>query len=476
MRSLFPLRLRFLSSRSSGESSNLDADSFRSRDDEINKNSSPPPGEHIDVRCIWGIEFYTPSQMDALETNLRNLGWDDTDDPWLGNNPISWLREQRHRTSGSAIYLGLLTTAESPPLCAPTHTLSYLPPHVSYAHGWMSSLSPSLVAISLCFTLDEDVSDIINTSLCSDRKTILVPRGYGESIHDPYFQKRDDVARTRSELQGSVRDWFAKHLPGAFSSSSVALPTCELITARIARPYVHGDSSYPGMYSYLRSIGFVTGADSWRADSVAGLVLVLPRDSNHSHIAVNDADLDAALGSGYSQSRTGSVHYLDELMGLFLQSWAVLPLLDSYTTVISANSIPANNDPEHVLGSLEDGQLSRIDVAALSNELSDDSNDSMWILHDAPIFTRTFSLRDGRDTSLDDDLRFVIRRRARWLKETDRAVRENASQYGTLLAAIENIRLQKSVNRLTRLLTLLGIVGTAAAVLAALAAANCFPG
>ena len=49
----------------------------RERDAESNKETTPPDNEVIDLCCIWAVEFYTPSHMDALLTNVRRIGWNE---------------------------------------------------------------------------------------------------------------------------------------------------------------------------------------------------------------------------------------------------------------------------------------------------------------------------------------------------------------------------------------------------------------
>ena len=64
-------------------------------------------------------------------------------------------------------------------------------------------------------------------------------------------------------------------------------------------------------------------------------------------------------------------------------------------------------------------------------------------------------------------LDYLIKSQAAWLRETDRSAREHSAQYGTLLAAAENIRLQKSLKRLTWALTVLALLAIAMPVVAA---------
>ena len=73
---------------------------WRKRDAESNSKSAPPPDEVIDLRCVWAVEVYTPSQIGALLRGFEKLGWD-TGDPLSANrNPALWIQHNRESASG----------------------------------------------------------------------------------------------------------------------------------------------------------------------------------------------------------------------------------------------------------------------------------------------------------------------------------------------------------------------------------------
>ncbi len=39
---------------------------WRAIDPKWNESSSVPEGECVDLHCVWGVEFYTPSHFDGL--------------------------------------------------------------------------------------------------------------------------------------------------------------------------------------------------------------------------------------------------------------------------------------------------------------------------------------------------------------------------------------------------------------------------
>ena len=468
--SLATERLQGILRRPTSLSSSPD-DDYSEQDAETNVRSTPPPGEYVDLRCIWGIEFYTPSYIDNLVSHLQDIDSGVPGGIGSPRDPILWLRGlRRHRDSSSTLHLGRFTTEESPSFFGPTRRVPRLPLNVKYAHGQISSLSPSLVAIVLCFTLDESLSASINTSLRKDRISFLVPNPRGYSIRDPYAQKRNEIAGMRLELQKSICDWFAEYVPGVFTVRSGDIPTCELITAKDARPFILGESKGRELYSYLGLVGFETGMDSWRADTVEGLIFDIPRDTYHPHIAVNDSDLQSHLPDGYESPRTASIHFVDQLIASVLKAWAILPLVEHYTREVATTSIPAEDRPEQTLDAIKRSTLSRIDITALSSELTDKANANIWLWDEARKFVRVGPLSERFETTLGEGLEFLVQKQAAWLKETDRSARESSAQYGNLLAAAESIRLQKTVRWLTWVLV--GLAGLTIAM--SFVAAKCF--
>ena len=446
----------------------FDDESFRARDESINRDSTPSSDEHIDLRCIWGIEFYTPSDVAEFEARFHDLGWGTAQGSRPGRDPVSWLRGlRRHRYGAASFNMGPITAEHSPTfLVGDTYSVAHLPPGVSYAHGRIHSLSPSLIAISVCFFLEPSFSTNINDSLRKSRVSYLVPVPRGYSIIDPYRQKSESIAEIRGNLQESIADWFSVYLPGVFSRTSSRLPTCELLTAKVAHPFIFGESTGRGRYSYLGPIGFDARSDSWKTPQVNGMVFNIPRDHYHANLAVNVEDLEARIDDSYGPPRTGSVHFLSMTLDEVIVSWAILPLLEEYTREISTDSLPDSHDHVQSLNNLRTKMMARVDVAALTTELRDEGDHSDWTWAEARQFVRVRPLPREEQLTLGKELKFLIQNQATWLNEMDRATREYATQYGTLLAATENTRIQRGLNRLTWSLAGLAIVAIGMPIIA----------
>ena len=438
-------------------------------DERTNRDTTPPADEHLDFRCIWGIECYTSSQFQRLEDVLSELGWRELSAPDAYSDPVLWLRQLRgSRFSGGSLNLGYVATDGGPSFVGGTRFVSTLPKNVKYGLGWIECLSPSLVALSLCFILDEDLSAVVDELLRRDRTSYHVPTPAGFAIHDARVQKHSDYEEFRRELQASIADWFSQYIPGVFASTGRETPTCELVTANLGRPHIKGEGQSPDPFSYIPIVGFVAGLDSWRSSSVPGLLLDIPINSWHALAVVNDADLKAAVSGETRPSRERTAHWMDDQIGSILRLWAVVPLLEHLVRTNDGELIPLGENPEKAMEILRRGAISRVDVSALSTELTDELSEERWMRRAGGRFQRAI-LRTGSSESLAEVLVYLVRRKAAWLLGADRAAREMLGLYGSLLGSVENIRLQRSIRRLTWFLALLAVL----AVLSPVVAAKC---
>ena len=179
----------------------FDDESFKSRDESINRDSTPPSDEYIDLRCIWGVEFYTPSYVSDLEAHLHDLGWGTAQGRRSGRDPVSWVRGlRRHRYGAASFNVGPITTDHSPTFLGDTYGVDDLPPGVSYAHGGIHSLSPSLIAISVCFVLEPSFSTTINDSLRKSRVSYRVPVLSAPAASSPRAHRPAADGHRRGEL------------------------------------------------------------------------------------------------------------------------------------------------------------------------------------------------------------------------------------------------------------------------------------
>ncbi len=459
VRSHFAKLLRFLSSAAaSGDA--VDTFSLPERDQRINAISTPPPEEHVDLPCIWGIEFYTPSYIDELESGLQRLGWDTNaiiTEPH-GRDPIGWLRNlRRHRSNSAMLPLDILTTDESPEFLL-SHRVPKLPQNVKYAQAHISAITPSLIAMTVCFTVHEETSGAIQSILREQRESHAIPLARGSSIQDPYSQKSAELEELREELRCDIADWFVEFLPGVLSSGNQRVPTWELITATVGHPTVPGQSERPPIWSYLRLIGFTLGLESWSYGDQPIFYVSTDRTRYHALAIGNKLALEGAMDGNGDSKRDGIVFSINEILMEVLPLWALVPLVDLYTGDIVGATVPESGQTEKALSTIRKSFLRRVDIPVVASELIDSSREGKGDWSYADAFTLVQRASHGEVVKLGESLRLLIGDQAVWLREADRAARDNLIQYGTLLASQESIRLQRRTKHLTYAVVVLTIL------------------
>ena len=212
----------------------------RAMDPQRNAETTPPDGEYVDLCCMWAIEFYTPGQMDSLRQNLLNF-----ESETLRSMHTSWdtrsnLQEMlRSPMGGGWVDLGIWTPKDSSMRPWIQHREVNLPEGVAYAQGKVLAVSPSIIAVVVCFVFDETFSNQLDLALRQDRQTYGVHYPGGIRYHDPANQKAESIYRIREAMSHRAAAWFETNIPGVFSSGVLAgpIPTCELVTLRLGDPF-----------------------------------------------------------------------------------------------------------------------------------------------------------------------------------------------------------------------------------------------
>lgn len=66
---------------------------YQASDEEQNDASRPPVDEHIDVHCIWLVEFYLPSHLSRFHEDMEALGWAESDNAAVPEDQSEFLSE-----------------------------------------------------------------------------------------------------------------------------------------------------------------------------------------------------------------------------------------------------------------------------------------------------------------------------------------------------------------------------------------------
>ena len=457
-----------LRSRAAGHANNeptsAELDTLRERDRAQNVETAPPEDEYVDLRCMWAVEFYTPSHVDKLVDNFRTLGWHKSALP-LREDPASWVRATRQLPlGGSWLNLGTIRSVDDTGPWQGSHRTAPMPRHVRHARGGLFSLTPSLTGIVMCFVFEDDFRSCLDQALRRDRQTVTRASRRGYEILDPERQKREEVQLVRGEITSLAARWFREHLPGVFSCNLLAgqLPTYELLTLHKAEPFPkRAAKGRPP--TYLRVLDLQSAPSVWSSTYTPNLKWSFrpsERDLRcHSVLAIRDTDIDGEQPLKTYGGLPGLHTYVDAVYQEVIAKLAIEHLLDGYNrslnrlrdTVTTGIRRLSRRRPIHTLESLVDKVPYEVDIAAVTTDLIASAEESPWFFRALAGFELSGN-RQSQD-SLATHFCSAVKRHATRLKETDRSLRDHLTQIGSLVAATVDIRTQREIRRLTVIVT-----------------------
>ena len=448
---------------------------YRRRDADDNAKSEPPSDEVIDLRCVWAVEFYTPSQISKLLRGFESLGWNTDDSLGSDRNPTHWVQRNRELPHGGGWFnLGIIQRSGEGRDFGHGRKAP-LPSGVEYALASMYSLRSSITCIVIGFVLDETQNSRFEQALRRRRQSYRIPLpGRWYRIANPSAQKETDIRTLRDEMREHAAGWFRAYLPGLFASGRLAreYPTCEFLTLRNAVPFPPHSARDHTKDEWLRILNIHDDFYAWRAKELRGLKFVWPlRHDTHSRfhavIAAREEDFSGEMMRPYGgNDRNSLVCYVDQFVNGLLSRWALAGFLAGFERYLnnvrdSADFKPNDRvKPLHLLEDLASHIAKSVDIAAMSVELQNfAAHKGTWFTHDINVFYPCNpALHRNAEIVLIEAIRQQIADRAEWLRNVDPPVRDMLIQYGATLGARENIKLQKRMAYLTWVILALTIV------------------
>ena len=437
-------------------------DFARQRGSEGNVASAPPEDERITLRCLWAVEFYSPSYIDGLLENLRKLGWLGERDMFESEDPASWLSRSRRDGRGGWKTLGYLVNQGTATDLPGEKRTAPLPTGVDYAHVTMGVLTPSLVAIVVCFTFNDERSAVLEDALRTDRQTITKKTRRGWEHCLPESQKISHIRQIRQDLVRLAAMWFSENLPGIFSSETwdSDVPTCEFLTFRKADPIPSQHEGDPMLY--IMMLGVYWGIDAWMLANHTEVKFNLPHGvffgpPNHCVLTAKESEIGNGTPHHYGDERT---------VPTILCAEGVLPLLAGYhyhMRRVRDSVASVSRSPKDVTAVLDAMMASdSIDMMAVISELASTPKKGLGL------FGTMTKLEPKRPEiagveSLNQLIHNTIRNGATRLQEVDRATRDRLTQFGSLVGTRENVRLQRKITTLTWVLLAIGVISVALA-------------
>ena len=157
----------------------------------------------------------------------------------------------------------------------------------------------------------------------------------------------------------------------------------------------------------------------------------------------------------------GLATYVDSTYQEMIGKLAIPTLLDGYArrlyqlrdTVTTEIRRPAGRRPLHTLQALVDNVAYDVDIAAVTSDLIESTEESPRFFRDLARFKPCYDWQS--QDSPAEHFRHTVNRYAIRLKQTDRSLRDHLTQFGSLIAATEDVRTQNRILWLTVVVTVL---------------------
>ena len=453
----------------------------REYDAESNKRTTPSANEDIKMCCIWAVEFYSPSHIDALLTGVQRFGWNG--EGFHDFRDIEEWVDKSGKLSPSVgngwLNLGFVRSSQSPFGPPGTNALTAnevhqdaLPPnHVTGVTGRLISISSSLSCVIVGFFLEDGYAKKLDSALRTDRQTFSKSTSRIRTTYDPESQKVDDIRQIRGEIKGIVTKWFSINIPGLFSSGLLGgeMPTCEFIVLREAEPFPNQGTPEP---FFLRPLDLAFPYDAWASTDLPGLKVSFweglgSSPSYHFILSLKESDSSDSQEEETKKHSAKENHISTVDMYLVdgpLYLRALLWMLEGYGNHLRAIRSSTTLRPESrrnsvtILDNLASNVSFSIDIDAVTSELQSFAEPESRVRLRLPTFEPIESQWYPKGYTLAESLCSAIAKRASWIQKMDRSLRDHGTQYGALVGALENVRLQRQIKYFTIALTALTIV------------------
>jgi len=248
------------------------------------------------------------------------------------------------------------------------------------------------------------------------------------------------------------------------------IPTCEFVSTRQTEPFPARQKDGKRRPAFLSVLDMDHDIDTWRCNGATNLRFTWPplrRDNElyHAVLAMQENTFDKDTLRGWGEGRDGEIHYVDHMIKGLLSRWALWPMLTGYGRHLNAIRDSATlrsrsrHDAFKVLAALEDHVSYSIDIAAVTADLIPFAREPALFDHEAQSFEAArVDLYKNPNFTLIEGLRNWISKRAEWLQKTDLSVRDHLTQYGSLVGAKENVRVQRKLQNLTIVIVILTMV------------------
>jgi hypothetical protein len=318
-------------------------------DDEM-EECRPPRGEVVEWHLTYTAEAYLPSHVPLLRERLDELDWIGRHDQ-SADDLLRSMREGPYGGGWSALAT-LEPESSTTVVFGPGRRRAPLPDGVSVALLTLQSITPSLTVLVMCVVWDEYWGDALDRIAKTDYTTAWIPAGDGRTIYSPWFRKRLEAKRRRSEMHRRIEWWLTERVPGAFRELARPLPTVDIITSARARPFMEEPPLQ--MWDYREALALDRTISVAESASLPNWRLALPSMGNDFLTLTGrtvEVFNDKAFGSYGDPSRWGLAAKLQFAARDLVSAWAAGQVLEGLHSALASarDKPPETNESDATL-------------------------------------------------------------------------------------------------------------------------------
>jgi hypothetical protein len=422
--------------------------------------SIPPDTQHVALKRVFAVEFYTPAHAEQLKEAFARLGWNSPATSPFRKNAAEWVDRSRKSSGGTWFNLGAIVSPGGKAVPKDTAVCA-LPKGFSAARAEFHSISSSLSCIVIAFEVGAEVEEIYECIARSPLATRLERTKRGHIVTSPDRMKSEAISKARKDFRSDILGWFTINLPGAFSASGnlELFPTSEVIITDCLR--IQENRTPRNLWTKYLDLGSVSA--HWGSADWPGLTFVYPNnhmwsEKRHSVIYVERSDLKSVDNAMYGgDSDEAYLTRLSTDLPGFIVHWAICALLRLYQVDLGemrdgASVSAQSRDAAVAIRRLQRVISSSMDVSLFAAELPSAFQHSHWVSTD---FVRQEDAQSP--LSLVDASTHLSLELVNQLSTSDKAIRDLLVQQGNLINAMEALESQRKMSRLSGAMTWLTI-------------------
>lgn len=242
------------------------------------ENIELPDDERVSMPSVWIAEYFSASNVRSLYDAIRRSGWDGA--RFLGMAPGGTQSLVSSRGGQGQTWWRIAElTSRSGDYSPFDAQRARLPAGVKSINLVGVSIGNGLTAVVAGFTLDECVSERLNTQLhAPHHREVIRRKGQMAVSQGPSAVLHYRVQSVRDDIHRDLRRWMSQTMPGAFSRAHHPHPLFDIVFFDVADPMAR-DLEKRDKNDALRAIG-VDGnpVHLSRSDELPGLLLDPPGD------------------------------------------------------------------------------------------------------------------------------------------------------------------------------------------------------